>query len=97
MVEMIDVQVYVAQFADGEKGLVYIREKEAEEQEGMAAREASLREITIWFYPIGKGKVRQHEHGDVELESVAALIEAWQKQGSPKVLGMARNEADLIQ
>ena len=94
-----DFLVYEVCHADGRRGSRLFPEEQVEKDGGVAAIEARFSEEAMWFYPLGKITAYIDEHDDLVrwAKPLAKLRKAWEKLGSPKVIGMAGKGAGLIQ
>jgi|HubBroStandDraft_6_1064221.scaffolds.fasta_scaffold1281702_2 hypothetical protein len=97
--ERIDILVYEVCRADGVREIRLFPEEQAEGDGGAAAIEADYSENAMWFYRLGKISGHYDENGELLFDGqrIVALLEAWEKLGSPRVIGMAGKKSASIQ
>jgi hypothetical protein len=97
--QSIDILVYEVCRADGIREIRLFPEEQAEKDGGAAGIEADYSENAMWFYPLGKMRGHYDENGELSFDGqrIVGLIKAWEKLGSPKVIGMAGNKSASVQ
>jgi hypothetical protein len=95
----IDILVYEVCRADGIREIYLFPEEQAEKDGGAAAIEADYSENAMWFYPLGKITGHYDENGELSFDGqrIVGLMKAWEKLGSPMMIGMAGKKSALIQ
>ena len=97
--QRIDILVYELCRADGIREIRLFPEEQAEKDGGAAAIEADDSENAMWFYPLGKITGHYDENGELSFDGqrIVGLMKAWEKVGSPMMMGRAGKKSGLIQ